>query len=71
MKKNKLVALICQSFADMVAGNEDYCDYYSLHEALQVAHNYLMNEVGKEDIMHYLNPHLDMIAEKWEEFVKQ
>lgn len=65
MKRNELVAHICQNFADMVASCETYEDYHSLMEALNIATNKLPEIVEKEDIRGWLNPHLDMIAEEW------
>lgn len=73
MKRNELVAHICQNFADMVAGCETYEDYASLMDALDIAINKLPEvveneDVEKEDIQGWLNPHLDMIADDWEEW---
>lgn len=67
MKKNKLVALICRNFADMVAGCDDYEDYYSLEDALRIARVELGENVSRLDVEGWMNPHLDMIAENWEE----
>lgn len=66
MKKNKLIASICQSFADLVAGCDDYCDYYSLYEALQIVQE-LGEDIERWQIESMLNPHLDIIYENWEE----
>ena len=68
MKKNKLVAAICQHFSGMVAGCEDYEDYYSLEIALDIAINKTPNDVDREDIEGWLNPHLDAICEDWESY---
>ena len=45
MKKNKLIAIICQHYADMVAGCEDYEDYCSLQMALDIAVNKMPNDL--------------------------
>lgn len=68
MKKNKLIAAICQDFSDLVAGCEDYEDYGSLEIALDIAVNKLPDEVRREDVEGYLNPHLDTICENWEAY---
>lgn len=69
MKQNKLVAAICQHFADMVDnfdGCGEYEDYTSLFEALKIATEKLPSEVEREDVEGWLNPHLDAIHEDWE-----
>ena len=66
MKKNKLIAAVCQTFADFVAGCDDYCDYYSLNEALQIVQE-LGEDIERWQIADMHNPHLDAIWEEWEE----
>lgn len=68
MKKNKLIAIICQHYADMVAGCEDYEDYCSLQMALDIAVNKMPNDLTREDVEGWLNPHLDAIYEDWESY---
>lgn len=71
MKQNKLVAAICQDFADWVDifdGCGEYDDYTSLFEALNIATEKLPSEVEREDVEGWLNPHLDVIHENWEDY---
>ena len=68
MKKNKLTAIICASFADLVAGSESYNDYYSLNEALRLVQQMPREEIEQNDITGMLNPHLDYIAENWNDY---
>ena len=69
MKKNKLISAICQTFADLVAGCDDYCYYYSLNEALRIAQNELGENIERWQVEGWLNPHLDTISENWEEWL--
>lgn len=68
MKKNKLIAAVCETFADFVAGYDDYCDYYSLNEALQIVQE-LDDDIERWQIVAMRNPHLDIISENWEEWL--
>lgn len=52
----------------MVAGCEDYEDYGSLEIALDIAGNKLPDEVRREDVEGWLNPHLDAIWEEWDAY---
>lgn len=67
MKKNKLVAEICHNFADLVSGCDNYDDYYSLKEAIEIALNKLPDDIDREDVDGWLNPHLDWLAEEWDD----
>lgn len=71
MKKNVLIAKICQHFAGLVSSYQnsnfgEYEDFYSLNEALNIA-NKFPNEVEREDVEGWKNPHLDFIWEEWDE----
>ena len=68
MKKNKLVSIICTTFADLVAGDENYNDYYSLNEALRMVQQMPCEDIEQDDITGLLNPHLDIIAENWKDY---
>ncbi len=67
LRKNKLVALICQSYVDMVKGCSSHNDYYSLEDALRIVKE-LGENISRIDIIGRLNPHLDIIAENWDEY---
>ena len=67
MKKNKLVAEICLNFAGFVLGCDNYDDYYSLKEAIEIALNKLPEDIEREDVEGWLNPHLDCLAEEWDD----
>lgn len=66
-KKNIVIAAICQQFADLVAGNSDYEDIYSLLTAIEAVDTIGGDCVCKEDLVGLLNPHTDMCVEMWEE----
>ena len=68
MKRNKniVMAAVCSHFCDMVSGC-DYRDYETLFEALRKV-ECLGEEIEPEDIQGYGNPHLDCIAEAWEQY---
>lgn len=68
LPKNKVLALVCQNYADIVDGNDEYNDYASLEEAIDVVINKLDDEIAKDDLEGWLNPHLDSIYENWEEY---
>lgn len=66
MKKNILVAKICENYSDIVSGNDTYADYGSLDIALDITYNQLPDEVCREDLKGWHNPHLDMIYDEWD-----
>jgi hypothetical protein len=66
-KKNVVIAAICQQFADIVAGNSEYEDIYSLLAAIDAVNKIGGDSVCKEDLTGLLNPHTDMCVEMWEE----
>ena len=68
MKKNILISHICTHFAGMVAGDDSYDDFFSLQEALHIAIQKLPDDIEKEDLRGWKNPHLDYMFEEWKSY---
>ena len=69
MKKCELVAAICKHYINLSECITGYDDYGSLEEALRIAQNIDQEQICKMDVEGWKNPHLDYIAENFEEYV--